>query len=101
VKHLERSLPLPYAFDSAIGYWTGEPDWQLLREALVAASGAEGDPAETSLVTWIEALRAGEPAAPLQIRGVLISVVGAELVLNGPSAAVDPLAARLEPHLTG
>jgi hypothetical protein len=95
-----RSLPLPYAFDTAIGYWTGELDWERLAASLREAVPASELP-EAALVAWVEAARAGDEAAPLVLPCMVLTRSGVELVVSGPEAAVDPLVAALAARLAG
>jgi hypothetical protein len=85
-------LAVPFWFDAAIGYWTGEPDWALLaaaleralvrwevREALTAASEAASEGAGSA---W---LPSGErPGAPL----LLVGRQGSWLVRAEPSGTL-------------
>jgi hypothetical protein len=93
----ERLIPLPYLFDASIGYWTGEPDWDLLAEIL--AGSVEAGLGPVSAAEWIAALRPGAAPATLQVSGVLLTVEGADLILRGEEAEVERLADRLEEDL--
>src|SRR5690242_8149413 len=85
----EHALPIPYAFDVAIGYWTGEPDWALVAEALRAACGGSLAVGETE--AW---LRSGG-AAPLVVGAVAVCLEGEAILLRGEAAAVEALACVL------
>src|SRR5438270_361863 len=53
----ERAIRIPCAFDAAIGYWTGEPDWGLLVDAICA--GSAGILSASEIETWLGACRCG------------------------------------------
>jgi len=97
---VERALPLPYAFDVTIGYWTGEPDWELLVQALAGAADPDLGDTSAAIFAWIGALRAGEAAALLRVGNAAVSLTGAELVVSGPSTAVEALVGRLAAELS-
>jgi hypothetical protein len=62
----EEALSAPFRFDVDIGYWTGEPDLELLAQALAAAPI---DPAVERRVTAAGVrLRGAEPAVREQAR---------------------------------
>ena len=83
---IERRVPLPLAFDTAIGYWTGEPDWDLLEHALRSSS---------EIARLLPDLRRG----PVELDGVKLWIEGAVLVLWGVPEAVERLAAEIEGRL--
>jgi hypothetical protein len=88
---VERRLPIPYAFDTAIGYWTGEPDWELVAGALQAAGLAAHE-----VWAWIAAARQAHPLPLLALDGIAFYVGTGALVLKGPEEAVERATATLE-----
>jgi len=82
----EYRLSLPLAFDTAIGYWTGAPDWELL-------AGALAQRLNKSVADRLDAHRRGGP--PLEAGGLVLEVVETTLVIHGDPAAAEALAADL------
>lgn len=95
--HGERIVPLPCAFDARIGYWTGEPDWSLVVEALQA--GSAGIVTAAEIESWLRDARA-RPAA-LVLGAVTVQVQGDTIVVRGDEAAVGALAASLQRAFSG
>lgn len=91
----ERVIPLPYRFDTAIGYWTGEPDWDRLTAALASAA-----PVPAAVTEWVRQQREGAPAPPLEACRVTIRLDGASLVLAGDEADVVAAAGALAAALS-
>ena len=90
--HADRCLPIPCAFDVAIGYWTGEPDWALVAEALQAASA--GTLSRSEIDAWVRI--GGGRTASLVVGEVAVLLEGEMIVLRGETAAVEELACVLE-----
>ncbi len=92
-----RIIPIPYAFDTATGYWTGEPDLALLRTALLAAFP---DLAPEAVESWFGVVREQRCSA-LACGGVEAGLRDGELVLAGEPAKVARAAAVIEATLAG
>lgn len=86
----ERAIPLPLAFDTAIGYWTGEPDWELVETAISACAGSGAAQA-------LRLHRQGGP--PAESGGVTLTVAGTTLLVRGETAAVDAFVRGVEERL--
>jgi hypothetical protein len=93
-----RAIPLPYAFDARIGYWTGEIDWDLLASALPVVADLTGVPPATEPAEWLAAARVGR-AAPLAWSGLTLVVEGDTLLIRGEEGLVEPVALGIERHL--
>lgn len=91
-----RLVTIPYAFDTAIGYWTGELDWALLSTALreIRLDGPE----PCCIDAWVARARAGS-APPLRFGGVRLSVREASVVVEGDADLVQAVAQALEERL--
>jgi hypothetical protein len=83
---VERRLPLPFAFDEAIGYWTGDPDLALLRDVLVEVARIPPD----VLDAWLA--RGGA----LEWEGLSYTLDSDTLVMRGDGEAVERLGRQLE-----
>lgn len=90
-----RAVAIPYAFDTGIGYWTGELDWELLVRA-VRALGEEMAP--SSIDAWAAAARAGG-SDELCCCGVTLVVEEALLIVRGEGKVVERAARRIEREL--
>lgn len=91
-------IPIPCRFDTAIGYWTGEPDWDWLRQALLAARAAP----QEQIDAWLEAVCADSSTPPALAAegGISVRVDGHLLSIAGPAAACQALALNLRTHLS-
>ena len=88
----ERAIPLPLAFDTAIGYWTGEPDWELVEAAVSACAGA-------AVAERLAGHRQG--GAPVECSGFILEIAETTLLVRGEPAVVERFAAEVEERLAG
>jgi hypothetical protein len=92
---VERSIPLPFAFDTTIGYWTGEPDWALLERVLEALVGPPPGPASG----WRAALRAARTGISLSSLPVTLILAEGALLVRGDAGEVQEIADQIQEGL--